>query len=304
MPGTTLSFISDNGKSVSVANPYVIHNVTANHNVVVGLTIDYTLTAQPNVSGSIISSPAGIDCGGTCSAAFRGGTKVTLTPVPESGHVFTGWTGDCKGTGTCSVTMTQDRSVGAVFSAGSCRYFISPKSKKITYKGGSVTVGVTAKDYTYCLPPEIIDNTAWITYTATPFSRNKGLVMLTIPALDSSIGRNDDISIGGNPFTVSQTGVPCTLKITPAYSSLLHAAGDTDGFNVETTPDDCEWSAAVQGTGSDWITIDSGATGKGDGTVAYTVGPNGTGRAKNGKIKVTLSLSKKSKIYTVKQGDQ
>jgi len=294
--------ISDNGKAATIANPYVIHNVTANHSVVVGLAVDYTLTAQLNGSGSIASSPPGIDCGSTCSAAFREGTKVTLTPVPAAGHVFTGWTGDCKGTGTCSVTMTKDRTVGAVFAVGSCTYVLSPKSKKFNYKGGSVTVGVTAKGFTYCLPPGIIDNTAWITYTATPFTRNKGSVTLTVPALDSSIGRSGDISIGGIPLPVSQTGVPCTLAITPAYSDLLSAAGASDGFNVGTTPDDCEWTSAVQGAASDWVTIDSGATGTGDGTVAYTAGPNGTGRARNGKIAVKLTISKKSKTYTVKQG--
>ena len=294
--------ISDNGKAAAIANPYVINNVTANHNVVVGLSVDYNLGMQMTGSGTVVSSPAGIDCTGTCSHAFREGTRVTLTPTPQSGFVFTGWTNDCKGNGACTVAMNGAKTVGAVFVQGSCTYVLSPRSRKFNYKGGSVTVGVSARDYTYCLPPEIIDNSAWITHTATPFTKNRGSVKLYVPALDSSIGRNDDISIGGNVFPVSQTGVPCTLNVTPAYSALLSGSGDTGFLNVEATPGDCGWTAAAQGTGSGWITIDSGATGTGNGTVNYTVGPNGTGRARNGRIAVTLTLSKKSRPYTVKQG--
>ena len=288
--------ISDNGKAAAIANPYVISNVTTNHNVVVGLAVDYTLTAQATGSGTITSSPPGINCGGTCSAAFREGTKVTLTPVPDGGFVFTGWTGDCKGTGTCSVTMNKDRTVGATFIAGSCTYVISPKSRKFNYKGGSVKIGVTAKDFTYCLPPEIIDNSTWIAYTASAFTKNKGSVTLTIPALDSSIGRTDGISIGGNTFSVSQTGVPCTLNLNPVSSNLLSGAGDTGAFDVQTTPNDCVWVAAAR---SDWVTI----TGTVGSTVSYSAAPNGTGRARNGIIAVTLSLSRKSKTFTVKQGN-
>jgi hypothetical protein len=66
-------------------------------------------------SGTVTSSPAGIDCGAACSAAFGYGTVVTLTPTATSGSRFTGWSGACSGTGTCEVTMTQARDVSATF---------------------------------------------------------------------------------------------------------------------------------------------------------------------------------------------
>ena len=55
--------------------------------------------------GTVTSSPAGISCGATCSASFRSGTVVSLTATPASGSAFAGWSGACRGTGACSVTM-------------------------------------------------------------------------------------------------------------------------------------------------------------------------------------------------------
>jgi hypothetical protein len=69
-------------------------------------------------AGTVTSSPAGINCGSTCSANFNRGTAVTLTARPTSG-TFGGWTGaGCSGTGNCVVTMTAAQSVIATFNGG------------------------------------------------------------------------------------------------------------------------------------------------------------------------------------------
>jgi Divergent InlB B-repeat domain len=65
--------------------------------------------------GSVTSSPAGVDCGSTCSTSFDAGTVVTLTPTAASGSSFTGWGGDCSGTDACRLTMSADHTVTATF---------------------------------------------------------------------------------------------------------------------------------------------------------------------------------------------
>ncbi len=65
--------------------------------------------------GTVTSSPAGLNCGSACSASFNLGTVVTLTPHPNGLSLFTGWSGACSGTGTCSVTIDAAKSVTATF---------------------------------------------------------------------------------------------------------------------------------------------------------------------------------------------
>ena len=78
----------------------------------------YTLSVETsgNGTGTVTSSPSGIDCGSTCSHDFASGTSVALTPVPAAGSTFAGWSGACTGTGTCSVPMNATKAVGAAFS--------------------------------------------------------------------------------------------------------------------------------------------------------------------------------------------
>jgi hypothetical protein len=75
--------------------------------------ISYTLSVTRSGGGTVSSTPAGIDCGNTCQAAYDAGTMVALTATPDAGSTFAGWSGPCTGTGSCVVTMDQARSVGA-----------------------------------------------------------------------------------------------------------------------------------------------------------------------------------------------
>jgi PASTA domain-containing protein/List-Bact-rpt repeat protein len=74
-----------------------------------------TLTKAGRGTGTVTSSPAGISCGSTCAHAFKHGTAVTLTAFASARSRFAGWSGACLGTGTCSLTMSANRSVTATF---------------------------------------------------------------------------------------------------------------------------------------------------------------------------------------------
>lgn len=67
-------------------------------------------------SGTVTSSPAGINCGSDCSESYGSGQMVTLTAVANPGSVFTGWSGGgCSGTGQCAVTLNANTTVTATF---------------------------------------------------------------------------------------------------------------------------------------------------------------------------------------------
>lgn len=80
------------------------------------------ITVTKTGNGTINSSPAGISCGVACStamASFPSTSSVSFTATPDNGHVLSGWSGACAGTGSCSVAAgTTAASVGAIFIVG------------------------------------------------------------------------------------------------------------------------------------------------------------------------------------------
>ena len=66
-----------------------------------------SVSKQGAGAGVIVTDPAGIDCGGVCSAEFNLGSSVALEVIPAPGSVFVEWQGDSD----CAdgvVTLTDD----------------------------------------------------------------------------------------------------------------------------------------------------------------------------------------------------
>lgn len=73
------------------------------------------VSRQGSGSGTVISTPAGINCGSTCSSIYGFGTQVTLVAQAAPGSAFTGWGGACAGKSSCIVGMSGAQSVIANF---------------------------------------------------------------------------------------------------------------------------------------------------------------------------------------------
>jgi len=97
-----------------------------------------SVTRAGTGSGTVTSSPSGINCGSTCSANFTSGASVTLTAAAAGGSTFSGWSGACTGTGACTVSMTAARSVTATFNSSATTFALS------VTKAGSGSGAVTS----------------------------------------------------------------------------------------------------------------------------------------------------------------
>jgi YVTN family beta-propeller protein len=130
---------------------YVANTGSSNVTVMDGGAIptSHTLSVvqEGSGSGTVTSTPTGINCGTSCAASFTSGTTVSLAASPASGSQFTGWSTNCVGMGSCSVTLiTSDEFVTATFNGtGSPPDFsITPASASLTaQRGGQVTDVIT-----------------------------------------------------------------------------------------------------------------------------------------------------------------
>ncbi|MBF0554788.1 MAG: hypothetical protein HQK96_09585 [Nitrospirae bacterium] len=125
-------------------------------------TSSYTLsvTKSGTGTGTVTSSPSGIICGSTCSAAYSSGTSVTLTATAASGSTFSGWTGCDSTSGTaCTVAMSSGKSVAAAFTLSVSSDFTAAStavdliynqySLYLGTKSGSVLTGTTTSGTYY-----------------------------------------------------------------------------------------------------------------------------------------------------------
>lgn len=109
-------------------------------------TFPLTVSKVGSGTGAVTSSPAGVNCGLTCSSSFNSGTVVTLSATPEFGSTFSGWSGACSGAGSCTVTMNSSAFVTATFTAAPPPGCV-PNATTLCLSGGRFRVSVTWTDF-------------------------------------------------------------------------------------------------------------------------------------------------------------
>ena len=260
-----------------------------------------TVSKSGTGSGTVTSNPAGINCGSTCQAGFPTGTNVTLTASADAGSTFTGWSGGgCSGTGPCAITLSSGTTITASFVlSGNCTYTISPVNKTFTSKGGSVSIKVSGTGSPDCPAPLVVEDAEWISMSGTPtWKANKETIKIAVQKNLSSQSRTGAVSIGGETFTIGQDGAICQLKALKPTSGKYPNTGGNGSFDITVSPQDCGWNVA---TTFDWIHLDTMA-GTGDGTAAFHLDANGTGKSRAGKINVSLGQNAtKKKTFTVNE---
>ncbi|GEM82919.1 InlB B-repeat-containing protein [Meiothermus hypogaeus] len=244
-------------------------------------TFALTVNKNGTGSGTVTSSPSGINCGATCSAAFNAGASVTLSAAAASGSTFAGWSGACTGTGTCTVTMNAAQTVTATFntaqSFGTLNLQVSglPSGNSatltITGPGGfnqqrTILTGtgqslsdVVTGIYTVTAPSVVVSGT---TYNPNPASQN---VTVTTGSATASVNYTQAPAAtfaltvskggtGGGTVSSSPAGIACGATCTANYSSgasvILSAVADAGSSFAG-------WGGACSGTGTCSVTMDA-----------------------------------------------
>ena len=110
-----------------------------------------TVTGAGSGSGTVTSNPAGINYPSDSIQDYNSGTNVNLTASPNAGSTFANWSGACSGTGSCSVSMSSNKTVTATFNAAVVNNIVqvgssNPGSGVYIAGSQSGTSGTTAYD--------------------------------------------------------------------------------------------------------------------------------------------------------------
>ena len=221
-----------------------------------------TITGRPSVTvskagsgaGTVTSNPAGINCGGACSAPFL--TDVTLTAAPASGSAFASWSGACAGTElTCTFTPRPGSTVTATFNSTAPSFTLaaSPSPLSVQQGGtGSATITVTRiNGFANAVAVTATGLPAGVTATPNPASVGDAPAVLAINVASS-------VPAGNYPITLTGTGTGVTQKTTTFNLVVTPAAGGSGSIALNFT--DCDptqrpiW-LATQSAGGAWTRV-------------------------------------------------
>jgi hypothetical protein len=173
-------------------------------------------------------------------------------------------------------TLTIAGRTFTVNQAGGCTFSVNPETLSQAAGGGAASVAVSAG--AECAW-SASSGTPWVTIVTGANGTGPGSVEFSI-AQNTGPGRSGTATVAGRTVTINQAS-GCTYSVTPT-SANVPAAGISGPITV-TTGDGCAWTAV---SNAPWITITSGASGTGPGTVQGTVDANATGAPRTGTLTV------------------
>ncbi|MBK7742796.1 MAG: hypothetical protein IPI40_03520 [Betaproteobacteria bacterium] len=224
-------------------------------------------TAATAGSGAVAVT-SGTGCGWTAASSASWLTVTSGASGSGNGTVAYSTGANAGGVRTATLTIGGN-AVTVTQAAQSCSYTLSPASGSFTAAGGT---GTATMNVSAGCAWTAASNASWLTVTAGATGSGNGSVSYSA-SVNTGPARAANLTIGGKVFPVTQaTG--CTYSVSPTSISATAAA--SNGIVAVTSGSGCSWTAT---SGAGWLTVGSGASGTGNGTVGYTVSANdGTAR--------------------------
>jgi len=284
-PWLSVGTASGTGSSVVVVTAAPTSGPSRTGNVTIAGQL-LTVTQSPGCSFDVSPLSLTVDAtGGTRTVNVSTGSGCSWTASSNQPWVTIASNANGSGSGTVTVSVAADSGParsGTIVVAGQtvtiaqgqgCTFAISPDSLSIAAAGGNSSVSVTsgagcAWTATSAQP--------WVTITSGASGNGNGTVNFTV-ASTSGPGRSATLTIAGRTFTINQ-GQGCTFSLS-SNSASATAAGGSGTFDVRAASG-CGWSA---NSNAPWLSIGSGASGSGNGTVQYSAASN-TGPERSGTI--------------------
>jgi hypothetical protein len=281
LSGTTLTStltITAAPDAPTTAVPLTIKGVTADSVYAFVVPMLNVILPRVNVSragtgtGTVVSSPAGINCGTACGAGFPLGTNVTLTATPAANSAFAGWSGGCtNSTGTCTVNARGTTAVTATFNstAPTFSFSVTPATVTIPQGGsGTATVNITRiNGFAGAVELVISGAPSGLTVTPSPTSVTGNSATINIVAALAVGVSNYPLTITATGTGVAQQTAPLNVQVTPGQGgsgNVTLSLGNCDPTGVPI------WFAAQNGNGP-WTRVAKGA----NNAFTFTIGGTG-----------------------------
>ena len=125
-------------------------------------------------------------------------------------------------------------------------------------------------------------NAGWVTLTGATSGTGNGSVPYSIAANTATSARTATLTVAGKPYTITQAALSCTYAIAPTSGSV--PAGGGTGSTGVTSPAGCAWTGVSNSTS--WLTVTGGASGSGNGTVAFSAAANSSTSSRTGTLTI------------------
>ena len=188
-------------------------------------SVTLTVTkVQNGGTGNVVSSPAGIDCGATCTAGFASGTSINLFASATTGR-FASWTGGpCAGSTnpSCAFTLSAETTATASFA-----------SQPLTFIESTLPDGNVGADYSAFINTTGGSGTEQHRFSLVDGSLPDGLQMQSFFGVQSTLIHGRPSRIQTSTFTVrvddgaETASRTFTIRINAAVTLAITLPGPT-----------------------------------------------------------------------------